>query len=214
MLVCSAVRKPERRSAAEITSRQQHAICATTSPARKWRIHVDGPALSRRSTLAGSSCRISSNGPSPHSTVIPTQAADAAAMPARSGANTNCSASWSKKNAGTSSVVHNASSTPTRTAGDRDDDTVGQELHRESSVAGAERDANGSLVRTSRGARQQQRGDIGAGDEKHGGGSGREQPADAQHAGRHLRRHARVGQHSDHVRTAPIRVHDGVCAIG
>ena len=46
-LVCSAARKPSRRRPVEITSRQQHVICATTRPARRRRIAFDGPALSR-----------------------------------------------------------------------------------------------------------------------------------------------------------------------
>ena len=58
-----------------------------------------------------------------------------------------------------------------RAAGDRDERAVQQSSwRRELPSAGAERDANRRLLRTSRRARQQERRDVGAGDEEHGGG--------------------------------------------
>ena len=95
-----------------MTRRQQHVICAITRVARRRLIALDGPADSRLSAAAGLSCRISSSGARPHTTVMPTPAAQAAAMPRRSGANTRRSASWSKKSAGIIRTVHAASSIP------------------------------------------------------------------------------------------------------
>jgi hypothetical protein len=74
---------------------QQLAIWATTRPARRRGIARDGPTPSRRSTVAGQSNGIATTGRRPHSIAIPTHAAEADTMPARSGANTRRWASCS-----------------------------------------------------------------------------------------------------------------------
>ena len=96
----------------ETTSRQQHAICAITRPARSLRIAGEDPVVSRRSTPAGSSCRISTSGRRPHATVAAAHTTDAVRIPTTSGTKTNCSASCSNRNAGTIRAVHTASSPP------------------------------------------------------------------------------------------------------
>ena len=96
----------------EIRSTQQHVICATTRPARRRRMTIDGPALSRRSTAAGWSSRISNIGIRPQAIVIAPQTQDAATTLKRSGAKTRRSASRSKKSDGTICAVQTASSMP------------------------------------------------------------------------------------------------------
>ena len=163
----------------------------------------------------GRSCRISKSGMRPHAIVMPAHAADAATMLDRSGANTSCSASCSKKSAGTMCDVHTASSMPNAPPVTEMRTLSESSCRRELAAAGAERDANGCLVRTGGRACQQERRDVGARDEEHGARPRRaQQRPDARHAARRFRRHAGVGKHGDHAGAAPRRVHGGLRLIG
>ena len=76
-----------------------------------------------------------------------------------------CSAGTSSESSGAIEAV--AISRPTRAAGERDDETLDQQLLDDAPPAGAEREADGDLALTRRGARDQQVGDVGAGDQQH-----------------------------------------------
>ena len=180
-LVCSADRKPANRRPVEITSSVHAVICTTTRPAPRRIDPRDGPELSRWMIAPGSS-RVSINGSSPHTIVIAAHPMVTSATPRGSAAKIIFCASSSKRNDGTTLRDPERENRAGGGARDGDHQAVGQHLADQLFPAGADRHPHRGLARPRRGAREQERRDVRAGDREHRDRSGPQQLADSRNA--------------------------------